>query len=240
MTLTDDSSHPIIATQRGTKPGTCCHHVPGFVLFGEKTGWTLKSKLNMNSVGAKHARPWIDTDDILERVTLGLTNTLRRPTCLASPGWSCTRLPSTPVKPAYSTCVMEALREDTGLDLASTENALKTLAANRAIDKEGDRIFLAGAATEWLPDLDRKPTSKHDYARHRLALWYDQLGDCAICECEILPTGQHSHVDHIMPLSKDGGQRSPREPTATCCPSCNLSKGAKIISEHDRNGAAAP
>ena len=53
-----------------------------------------------------------------------------------------------------------------------------------------------------------------------------QRGKCWHCG---VPVGDDYHVDHLIPLSR-GGSNSP-ENIVISCPSCNLSKGAKLPQE---------
>lgn len=71
----------------------------------------------------------------------------------------------------------------------------------------------------------RNATGSHtaaDIAR----LHAEQSGLCSYCSIS-LPLGYH--VDHVVPLSR-GGSNAPDNLRLTC-PRCNLSKGAKLISE---------
>jgi len=61
------------------------------------------------------------------------------------------------------------------------------------------------------------------YAQHRVALHAQQDGRCAICGFTLLPIGSDSHVDHIVPLGKGGG--NDRANLQLLCPPCNARKG---------------
>lgn len=59
-----------------------------------------------------------------------------------------------------------------------------------------------------------------------VALFKAQSGACAACACDI---SDRYHVDHVMPLSR-GGTNWP-DNLQLLCPTCNLSKGQKPMSE---------
>lgn len=50
-----------------------------------------------------------------------------------------------------------------------------------------------------------------------------QLGQCAICKCDLAVSGYH--LDHIIPLAKGGVHKD--ENIQLLCPTCNHSKGAR-------------
>ena len=56
---------------------------------------------------------------------------------------------------------------------------------------------------------------------------------CYYCEEEI-PKGRHRHVDHIIPIARDGPHVI--ENVCSCCHWCNSSKGKKLLSEWKRPG----
>lgn len=58
------------------------------------------------------------------------------------------------------------------------------------------------------------------------ALYDEQEGRCAYCG---ISTHDDYHVDHLVPL-KRGGTHDP-ENLRISCPTCNMSKGAKLLSE---------
>lgn len=58
------------------------------------------------------------------------------------------------------------------------------------------------------------------------ALYESQKGLCAYCS---EPVGEEYHVDHVIPLSRGGGNGP--DNLAIACPTCNRSKGAKLLSE---------
>lgn len=47
-------------------------------------------------------------------------------------------------------------------------------------------------------------------------------------------SGKKAHIDHIMAISRSGNHSS--ENLCASCPTCNLSKGAKLLSEWKREG----
>lgn len=55
-----------------------------------------------------------------------------------------------------------------------------------------------------------------------LQIYNSQSGRCAYCKKKV---GTNYHVDHIVPISKGGGNG--KENLQICCPSCNLRKNAK-------------
>ena len=65
------------------------------------------------------------------------------------------------------------------------------------------------------------------YAKHRRALHAAQGGKCAICAALLLPLGSDSHVDHIVPVSKGGGNEVSN--LQLLCPACNMRKGAALV-----------
>lgn len=58
-------------------------------------------------------------------------------------------------------------------------------------------------------------------------LWERQAGVCNGCGCDLNASGYH--VDHVRPIAK-GGSNGP-ENLQLLCPTCNLSKGTKEMSE---------
>lgn len=58
-------------------------------------------------------------------------------------------------------------------------------------------------------------------------LFVEQVGLCRYCGCDLDDSSYH--VDHVLPLSRGGSDS--RENLALTCPTCNLSKGAKILGE---------
>ena len=74
----------------------------------------------------------------------------------------------------------------------------------------------------------RRRTGGIGYQRFRIELHAAQDGKCAICDTILLATGQDSHVDHIIPVSKGGS--SERDNLQLLCPTCNIVKGNKIDS----------
>lgn len=61
------------------------------------------------------------------------------------------------------------------------------------------------------------------------SLYAAQEGRCAYCGVEV---GQNYDVDHIVPLSRGGGNGP--DNLAIACPSCNRSKGSKLLEEWNR------
>lgn len=58
-------------------------------------------------------------------------------------------------------------------------------------------------------------------------LWEAQAARCNGCGCDLNESGYH--VDHVEPIAK-GGSNGP-ENLQLLCPTCNLSKGTKSMSE---------
>lgn len=52
--------------------------------------------------------------------------------------------------------------------------------------------------------------------------------------CEKFVSGKKAHIEHIVPLARGGGHRS--DNLCASCPSCNMSKHAKLLSEWKREG----
>lgn len=57
------------------------------------------------------------------------------------------------------------------------------------------------------------------------ALFAQQRGRCAMCAVDLLTAGQH--VDHVMPLSRGGGNGA--DNLQLLCPTCNRRKSNKVI-----------
>ena len=128
----------------------------------------------------------------------------------------------------------EELALAAGRSLQDTDYALHTLKTVEVIHVaparccDCDLYWLTGAANGWAPDPDaiakadgRRPSAE------RQQLWHDQAGFCNYCRQPIFPTGKSSHIDHITPRSKDGGNEY--ENLQLLCHRCNLVKGNKII-----------
>lgn len=64
--------------------------------------------------------------------------------------------------------------------------------------------------------------TKHDIER----LFFLQKGKCASCTIKLIKSGKNIyHVDHIMPLTKGGGDGP--DNLQLLCPGCNIKKNAK-------------
>ena len=84
-----------------------------------------------------------------------------------------------------------------------------------------DGVVFADIIEQWTEWAGRQPI-----AAEVRRLVYDRDGEvCAYCGSEDGPF----HIDHIVPVAS-GGQNDPDNLTVACKP-CNLSKGAKSISE---------
>lgn len=92
---------------------------------------------------------------------------------------------------------------------------------------------------EHLNELQRRHRQAHPeyYRERRLArlglgdgliwdMYEDQRGLCAYCE---VPLFANFHIDHMLPVSRNGESRW--ENYALACPACNLSKGKKTAEE---------
>lgn len=58
-----------------------------------------------------------------------------------------------------------------------------------------------------------------------VALFEEQKGLCVYCKISL--DSETYHVDHVIPLSRGGGNT--KENIALACPSCNTSKGNKLF-----------
>ena len=80
----------------------------------------------------------------------------------------------------------------------------------------------------------RRRLGGRGYQRHRVGLWLEQDGCCAVCGHSILPVpdGQNSHVDHRRPQGTYPDGTPPqiincRHNLQVTCPSCNQRRGKR-------------
>ena len=59
-------------------------------------------------------------------------------------------------------------------------------------------------------------------------MWLEQLGRCVYCKCRL---GDSYHVDHIIPITREGSTNWPSN-LQLLCPPCNSSKGNKNHEEY--------
>lgn len=105
-------------------------------------------------------------------------------------------------------------------ELANPDKKIAIAKAYREANPEKQRVHKA----------NRKARTRNAPGSHTAAdiarLFAEQSERCGYCAVSI---ANDYHVDHVIPLSRGGGN----DPSNLClaCPRCNLSKGAKLLSE---------